>query len=273
MPESKLSTLREAVRRQERLVVAFSGGADSALLAWVAHDILGDSAVAVTAVSASLPATERAGAAAFCREHGIQHIEVCTDELTREGYVRNHADRCFHCKSALFDAFGPLARMLNAAVALGTNVDDLGEHRPGLAAAAARGSVAPMVEAGLTKADVRQISAELGLRTSDKPAAACLASRVSYGDPVTAEVLERIERAELSLHSRGFTSCRVRAHAQGTVARIEVPADAMAAVLADRDSVLADLRGAGFVFGALDLAELRSGSMNLLLRSKPAGLS
>jgi uncharacterized protein len=172
-----LSRLRRRLSTESRLVVAFSGGVDSALLATVAHEVLGAAALAVTAVSASLPTAERAAARAFARERGIPHLEVCTDELDRPEYVANGGNRCFHCKSALFDALDPLASLLGARIALGTNLDDLGDHRPGQAAAAQRGAIAPMVDAGLAKADVRAASEALGLSTADKPAAACLASR------------------------------------------------------------------------------------------------
>lgn len=259
------TALRAQVQAAGRLLVAYSGGVDSALLAAVAAQELGERAVAVTAVSASLPRTERAAAAAFAREHGIAHVEVCTDELDRPEYVANDGDRCFHCKSALLDVLAPLAALSGARIALGTTLDDLGDHRPGQRAAAARGAVAPLVDAGLAKADVRRISAELGLETAAKPAAACLSSRVAYGERVTAEVLGRIERAEDAVRALGFPVCRVRSHGDGSVARIEVPADDVpraAGLRAELDGVV---RAAGFAFSALDLHGFASGRMNVLL--------
>jgi uncharacterized protein len=262
---ARLAALRDRLSRESRLLVAFSGGVDSALLAVVAAEQLGARAVAVTAVSASLPAAERAAARGFARRHGLAHVEVCTDELDRPEYRANGGDRCFHCKSALLDALAPLAAQSGAAIALGTNLDDLGDHRPGQRAAAERGAVAPLVDAGLGKDAVRAVSGLLGLVTTDKPAAACLSSRVAYGDPVTPEVLGRIERAEAALHALGFPVCRVRAHAGGTVARLELPPGelAMAQGLAAR--IDAEVRAAGFEFCAVDLQGFRSGRMNVLL--------
>jgi uncharacterized protein len=264
-----LAALEARLAQEDRLLVAYSGGADSALLATVAHRVLGERAVAVTAVSASLPAAERTAARAFARAQGFGHVEVATDELERPEYVANTGQRCFHCKSALFDAVGPLAAALGARVALGTNLDDLGEHRPGQAAAAQRGAVAPLVDAGLSKAAVRVISAELGLVTADKPAAACLSSRIAYGDEVTAEGLARVERAEAALHGLGFAGCRVRAHAGGTLARVEVREADLDAAFARRGDVETAVRAAGFTFATLDLAGFRSGSMNALLPLTP----
>ena len=199
-----LRDLEHRIAREDRLVTAYSGGADSALLAAVAHQVLGSRALAVTAVSASLPAAERAAARDFARSRGLAHVEVCTDELDRPAYRRNGADRCFHCKSALFDAVAPVAAAMGARIALGTNLDDLSDHRPGQRAARDRGAVFPLVDAGLSKAAVRAVSRELGLATAAKPAAACLSSRIAYGDPVTPELLGRIEQAEDALHEAGF---------------------------------------------------------------------
>jgi pyridinium-3,5-biscarboxylic acid mononucleotide sulfurtransferase len=263
--EVKLAALRERVRAEPRLLVAYSGGADSALVAAVAAQELGDRAVAVTAVSASLPRSERAAARAFATAHGIAHVEVATDELDRPEYVANGGDRCYHCKSALFDALAPLAALSGARIALGTNTDDLGDHRPGQAAAAARGAIAPLLDAGFGKADVRRVSAALGLATAEKPAAACLSSRVAYGDPVTAEVLHRIELAEELVRGLGFPVCRVRAHGGGAVARVEVPAEDVSRAAELRSELDAAVRGAGFEFCALDLQGFASGRMNVLL--------
>lgn len=263
--EIMLAGLRARIRRERALLVGYSGGADSALVAAVSAEELGPRAVAVTAVSASLPAAERRAARALARDRGIRHVEVATDELERPAYVANSGDRCFHCKSALLDALVPLAELAGAAIALGTNLDDLADHRPGQRAAAQRGAVAPLVDAGLDKAAVRRVSALLGLATAGKPAAACLSSRVAYGDPVTAEVLGRIERAEAALHGLGFAVCRVRAHAGGTVARVELPAADLDRAVAAREHVDDAVRAAGFAFCAVDLAGFASGRMNVLL--------
>ncbi|MHA6621585.1 ATP-dependent sacrificial sulfur transferase LarE [Pseudonocardia sp. DLS-67] len=263
--EVKLATLRERVRAEPRLLVAYSGGVDSALVAAVAAQELGERAVAVTAVSASLPRSERAAARAFATAHGIAHVEVATDELDRPEYVANAGDRCYHCKSALFDALAPLAALSGARIALGTNTDDLGDHRPGQAAAVARGAIAPLLDAGFGKSDVRRVSAALGLATAEKPAAACLSSRVAYGDPVTAEVLRRIELAEEEVRGLGFPVCRVRAHGNGAVARVEVPAEDVARAADLRSELDRAVRGAGFEFCALDMQGFASGRMNVLL--------
>lgn len=263
--EAKLTELRERVRVERRLLVAYSGGVDSALVAAVAAQELGERAVAVTAVSASLPRSERAAARAFAATHGIAHVEVATDELDRPEYVENGGDRCYHCKSALFDALAPLAALSGARIALGTNTDDLGDHRPGQAAAAARGAIAPLLDAGFGKSDVRRVSAALGLATAEKPAAACLASRVAYGDPVTPELLHRIERAEEAVRDLGFGVCRVRAHGGGAVARVEVPADDVPRAAELRSELDRAVRGAGFEFCALDMQGFASGRMNVLL--------
>jgi uncharacterized protein len=261
----KLAALRERVRAESRLLVAYSGGVDSALVAAVAAQELGERAVAVTAVSASLPRSERAAARAFAAAHGIAHVEVATDELDRPEYVANGGDRCYHCKSALFDALAPIAALSGARIALGTNTDDLGDHRPGQAAARARGAIAPLLDAGFGKEDVRRVSRALGLATAEKPAAACLASRVAYGDPVTPEVLHRIELAEEAVRGLGFPVCRVRAHGGGAVARVEVPPDDVPRAAELRAELDRAVRGAGFEFCALDMQGFASGRMNVLL--------
>src|SRR3954452_5694015 len=220
MPE--LEVLRERLRELAPVVVAFSGGADSAFLAYVAHETLGAEHVTVaTAVSPSLADDELSDCRALAAEWGLRLVEVETDEIDSVDYRNNYGDRCYWCKSSLMDALAPLSKVRAATVALGVNVDDLGDHRPGQRAAAERGAVFPLVDAGFTKADVREWSRVLGLRTWDKPAAACLSSRVPYGTPVTVEVLGRIERAERALHALGFVDLRVRHY--GETARIEVP--------------------------------------------------
>ena len=240
-----LDRLLDTLRGYPGLVTAYSGGVDSALLAWAADQVHGARALAVTAVSASLPATERADARAFATRHGLRHVEVCTDELDRPEYRANGADRCAHCKSALMAALRPIADAMGVPVALGTNVDDLGDHRPGQVAARRQGAVAPLLEAGFGKAEVRVASRRAGLPTAEKPAAACLASRIAYGDPVDAAALARVEAAEEALHRLGFELLRVRAHAGGTVARVEVPADRLDEALAAREPIVAAVRGAG----------------------------
>lgn len=260
----RLERLGAVLDRLGRVVVAFSGGADSAFLAKVAHDRLGaDRVLCATAVSPSLAGTERADCAALAQEWGLRWQAVPTGELDDPAYVANGADRCAHCKTALMAALGPLAAGEDATVVLGVNVDDLGDHRPGQSAAAGAGARFPLVEAGFTKALVREWSRRLGLRTWDKPAAACLASRVPYGTPVTLGTLHAVEQAEAALRGLGFAEVRVRHH--GTVARLEVPAPMLAAVLERREAVVAGVRSAGYAFVALDLEGFRSGSLNRVL--------
>ncbi len=267
-PDAALDGLRSRLAGLERVVVAFSGGADSAFLAWVAHDVLGATgALAVTAVSPSLPAAERDECRHLAAEWGLTWREVETDEMEVAAYRRNDGDRCYWCKDALLRAVGPLAAAAGATVALGVNLDDLGDHRPGQRAAAEAGAVFPLVDAGFTKADVRAWSRRLGLRTWDKPAAACLASRLPYGTPVTLGRLGAVERAEAGLRSLGFAELRVRHY--GDVARIEVPTDRLADVVADRQRVVACVRAAGFAYATVDLEGLRSGNLNAALAQAP----
>jgi pyridinium-3,5-biscarboxylic acid mononucleotide sulfurtransferase len=261
---SQLDRLHDTLRDLDRVVVAFSGGADSAFLARVAHDVLGPQrALAVTAVSPSLAGAERADCADLAEEWALRWREVTTTEAEDPAYLRNDGDRCYHCKSALMDAVAPVAEAEGATVVLGVNVDDLGDHRPGQTAAAEHGARFPLVEAGFTKDDVRAWSRHLGLRTWDKPAAACLASRLPYGTPVTLGRLARVEAAEAALRALGFDDLRVRHH--GDVARIEVPTDRLVEVARRHDEVGAAVRDAGYRWAALDLAGLRSGGFNQLL--------
>ncbi len=258
-----LAALRGALARHEALVVAFSGGADSALVAWVATELLGAERVrCVTAVSPSLPADELDDCRALADEWGLAWETVTTDELDDPAYRANDGDRCYHCKDALARALAPIAEAA-ATVALGVNVDDLGDHRPGQRAAAERGAVFPLVEAGLTKERVRALSAHLGLRTAAKPAAACLASRIPYGTPVTLGVLRGVEAAEAGLRRLGFGQLRVR-HGADT-ARIEVPIEAFEAVVARREAVVGVVRAAGYRYVTLDLEGFRSGNLNAAL--------
>ena len=247
-----------------RVVVAFSGGADSALLAHAANAVLGPERVhVVTAVSPSLAAAERADAEALAGELGLRWSAVKTDEMTHAAYRANDADRCAHCKDALMDVLVPIAEAESATVVLGVNVDDLGDHRPGQRAAIDRGARFPLVEAGLTKDEVRACSRRLGLRTADKPAAACLASRVPYGTEVTIDVLSGVERAEAALRRLGFDDLRIR-HYDDT-ARIEVPIDRLADVVDRRNAVVAAVTASGYRYVTLDLEGLRSGNLNAVL--------
>jgi uncharacterized protein len=214
-------------------------------------------------VSPSLAGSERDDCAALALEWDLNWIEVPTTELENAAYQRNDGDRCFHCKTALMDVVGPLAKTENGTVVLGVNLDDLGDHRPGQRAAADAGAAFPLVDAGFTKTMIREASRELGLRTWDKPAAACLASRVPYGTTVTLSVLSRVERAEAALHALGFIELRVR-HYDDT-ARLEVPVSELAQVLDRREAVVDAVRSVGYRYVTLDLEGLRSGNLNQAL--------
>ena len=230
----------------------------------MAHDVLGHQGVlSVTAVSPSLAPEEAIDCRALAGEWGLRWIGVPTDEMEDPAYVANGSDRCARCKTALMDVLEPLARAEGATVVLGVNLDDLGDHRPGQKAAAERGARFPLVEAGFTKERIRECSRTMGLRTWDKPAAACLASRLPYGTPVTLGTLRSVALAESGLRALGFDELRVRHH--GDVARIEVPEERLATVVARREEVTAAVRAAGYAFVALDLEGFRSGSLNRLL--------
>jgi uncharacterized protein len=260
--ERKRAVLRRELETTGGLMVAFSGGVDSAFLLAAAVEALGERAVAATGVSPSLAGRELEDARAVAAELGARHLEVATHEQERQGYLANGPDRCYFCKSELFDVLWPLARQEGLALAVGTNTDDLGDWRPGQRAAAERGVLTPLVAAGFSKADVREASRRMGLRTHDKPAAACLASRVAYGIRVTPTRLSRVERAEALLRSLGIAQLRVRDH--GDLARVEVPVDALAGLVrpGTRERLVQGLRGLGFAFVTLDLEGFRSGSMN-----------
>lgn len=263
-PPADLDRLRARLRELDRVVVAFSGGADSAFLAWVAHDTLGpDRSLAVTAVSPSLAPVEHDDCRSLADEWALRWRPVATAEMANAAYRANDGDRCFHCKDALMDALEPVVTAEGATVVLGVNLDDLGDHRPGQRAAADRGAAFPLVEAGFTKRDVRAASRALGLRTWDKPAAACLASRLPYGTPVSTPVLRRVAEAEAALGALGFRALRVR-HYDDT-ARLEVPLDDLAAVLDRREAVVAAVHRAGYRYVTLDLEGLRSGNLNAAL--------
>ena len=259
--DAKLDSLRAELQRLERVVVAFSGGADSAFLAAVATSTVGrDAALAVTAVSPSLATSELDDCRQLSAEWGLRWQPVATDELERAAYRVNDSERCFHCKSALMDVLGPVADLEGATVVLGVNLDDLDDHRPGQRAAAEAGAEFPLVAAGFRKQDVRDASRRLGLRTWDKPAAACLASRIPTGTAVTVELLSTVDRAEAALRALGFGQLRVRHH--GDTARLEFDTDQLDVALVRRHDIVAAMRALGFRYVTLDLEGFRSGSTN-----------
>ncbi|HSS10195.1 MAG TPA: ATP-dependent sacrificial sulfur transferase LarE [Acidimicrobiales bacterium] len=256
-----LGALRERLTEIGRVVVAFSGGADSAFLAWMANDTLGpDRAIAATAVSPSLAPSELADCRSLADEWGLRWVGLDTHELADPNYVANRGDRCYYCKAELLDALGPIAAAEGATIVLGVNVDDLGDHRPGQQAARERGARFPLVEAGFTKSDVRRASEGLGLRTWDKPAAACLASRLPYGTPVTLGRLQAVAQAEDDLHRLGFRQVRVRHY--GDLARIELDTADLAAALSRRGEIVAAIKAAGYRYVTIDLEGFRSGNLN-----------
>lgn len=267
--DAKAAVLRQTLEALGSVMVAYSGGTDSAYLAWAAHQALGARALAVIADSASLPRTELAAALAFARGEGMAVRVVATDELEKESYRRNDQRRCFHCKDTLFGAMEALRGELGFGyLAFGMNMDDRGEFRPGQEAAADHHAVAPLVTAGLHKAEIRELARTAGLRVWDKPASACLASRIEYGRPVTAEALGQVELAEEALHAMGFPQVRVRHH--GEMARVEIARGDLPRALKMEvlDRMDRALKAVGFVYVAVDAAGYRSGSMNAVLRQE-----
>jgi uncharacterized protein len=262
---SKLAQLRDTLTSYGQVVVAFSGGVDSAFLLRVAIDALGDRAHAVTAVSPTMAQSEIRAARELAAELGIgeRHHIVESHELEVPGFADNPANRCAMCKTELMDVAAPIADRLQAPVVLGTNVDDLGDVRPGIAAARERGAKMPMVDAQLTKAEIRELSRELGLSTWDKPQLACLSSRFPYGTQITPDRLRRVDAFEDGLRELGFRQLRVRFH--DTIARLEIDATDIARVIEVREKIVALGKQLGFTYVALDLAGFRSGSMNEVL--------
>jgi pyridinium-3,5-biscarboxylic acid mononucleotide sulfurtransferase len=264
--KSKEEALRARFSGLKRVLIAYSGGVDSAYLAYVAHQVLGEDMLAVIADSPSLPRTALQEAIAFAGQHSIPLQVIATAEMERAEYVRNDGARCFHCKDELFDVMEEI-RSKNGyeTIAYGVNVDDQSDFRPGQAAARQHGVVAPLLDAGLTKPDIRELARQAGLSTWDKPAAACLSSRIEYGRPVTTEALSAVEQGEEAVRALGFRQLRVRHH--GEMVRIEIDRAELARAL---DPTMAAeftkiFKSLGFKFVTLDLEGFRSGSMNVLL--------
>jgi pyridinium-3,5-biscarboxylic acid mononucleotide sulfurtransferase len=267
--DQKITALRALFRELGSVLVCYSGGIDSALALAVAHAELGERALALTAVSPSLPASEREDAARIARSLGARHLFVDSHELERPGYVANAPDRCFHCKSELYDIARRKAEELGfAAIVNGTNLDDLGDYRPGLEAAKNAAVRSPFVEVGMSKADVRAAARALDIDAWDKPAAACLSSRIPYGTSVTPERLGQIGRFEAELRALGLRQVRVRWHE--TIARIEIGLDELPRLLAPgvRESIVAAGKRHGFRYVTLDLAGYRTGSHNEVLEGR-----
>jgi uncharacterized protein len=265
--DAKERALFDSLLPLGRVIIAYSGGTDSAYLAWAAHRVLGSDAVAITADSASIPTSHKRAAEQFARECGFRHEYIDTYEFENPDYVKNDKDRCFHCKDELFVRLEQYAvRSGYAHIVYGVNKDDLGDYRPGQRAAKLHEVKAPLVEAGLTKAEIRELSRRAGLSTWDRPAAACLSSRVPYGTPVTVETIRTIEEGEEAVRALGFNQFRVRFH--GDLVRIEVAKEEMPrALTADSAAAFSRIfKQLGFLYVTLDLEGYRQGSLNAALR-------
>ena len=259
--DTKYDALKAHIADLGRVLVAFSGGVDSSLVAYVAAETLGENALAVTSGSQSLKRSDLALAEELAGNWGMRHRVIVTDELGKSAYRANPVNRCFHCKTSLYEALSRIAREEGFDTILnGTNADDLGDHRPGLVAAADYRVVSPLVDAGFHKADIRALAKRLGLENAQKPQAACLSSRFPYGSHITEARLRQVEAAEDALAELGFSQFRVRHHEE--VARIELVAEELALAFERRLEVQERVQAAGFRYVALDLGGFRSGSLN-----------
>jgi uncharacterized protein len=266
--ERKLSELRRLLGEMKRVLVCFSGGVDSSLMTRVAHDVLGDEAIALTTVSPTNPDEDTEEAVELARQLGIEHLIVHVNELDIPNYRSNPIDRCYFCKSNLYEiATAEATRREIPWIVDGVNADDLGDYRPGLRAAAERTVRHPLAEASLGKQEIRELSRDLGLRTFDRPASPCLSSRFPYGTAITLEGLAKVSQGEKWLRAHGFRECRVRYY--GNRARVEVPRDEIARLTASplRDELEAQLRSVGFTEVEIDPRGFRSGSLNDALRA------
>ncbi len=265
--KDKLKRLKDYIRGLGSLVIGFSAGVDSTFLLTVAHEVLGDKVIAVTGTDASVPERELIEAKAFCEERGIRHIIYTMNPMKEEGYRKNGPDRCYFCKRGIYTEIRRIAEENGIVyMAEGSNMDDLGDYRPGLRAVEELGVKSPLREAKMTKADIRMISKVMGLPTWSKPAYACLASRFVYGEEITEEKLKMIDQAEQFLIEHGFLEERVRMH--GKIARIEVPAKDIPRIAEDgiREQIAACFKKIGFQFVTLDLCGYQMGSMNRTLK-------
>jgi len=259
--QAKSEALQTCLRGMDSVIVALSGGVDSSLVAYAAHQALGERALAVTSGSESLKREDLELARRLTERWGMNHVVIETPELENPDYARNPVDRCYFCKTTLYDGLTRLARERGiAAIANGANLDDMGDHRPGMKAGREFKVRSPLLECGFRKPDIRALAAAYGLPNADKPQAACLASRVPYGTPVSRELLARIERAERVLGQMGFLQYRVRHH--GEVARIEITPDQFALAIERHGELVQAIKACGYAFVALDLAGFRSGSLN-----------
>jgi uncharacterized protein len=264
--KAKQDRLFSILKPMRRVIIAYSGGADSAYLAWAAHRVLGENAVAITADSASIPESHKSDAEAFAREWGFRHEYIETREFENPEYTKNDSNRCFHCKDELFTRLESVARERGIEhIAYGVNVDDLGDYRPGQRAAKQHQAAAPLVDAGLNKAEIRELSRLTGLSTWDRPAAACLSSRIPYGTPVTVENVKTVERGEEAIRQLGFRQFRVRFH--GKLVRIEIAKDELASALTPEmaDHFVKIFKPLGFHYVTIDLEGYRQGSLNAAL--------
>ena len=265
--DTKLNQLENILRELGSVVVAYSGGTDSTLILKIAHDTLGDKAIAMTAVSASLATADRAEAETIARQIGVRHILVETEETSNPEYLANTPNRCFFCKTETYDKLVAYAQKHGLTTVVdGTNADDAHDYRPGRQAARDHNVRSPLLEAGLTKAEIRQLSKALGLPNWDKPAAACLSSRIPYGTVITLQSLSQVERAEAMLRGLGLRQLRVRHH--DSVARIEIEIADFPRVLEHGQEIVTTLKAIGYTYVTLDLAGFRSGSMNEAIINK-----